>query len=219
MLHEILLSLSGHPSPLLTSQLSTPQTGISPPERQLLEQAAHLSDIHIKLSSHSARIASAHPSAVCRAVATAVKSNHLAAFQRKVLDVEASILQESPDLVGAYNIVPLTAVMGEFKQWTRRMDWLWEVVQYMGSDTNPGGALCGGATIMERLRIELQSGYKDVKETALTLVAAGETTWLRQVSAWILYGKLPVVGGDDFFIQATDDEEVRISYLHHDMCT
>lgn len=212
MLHEILLSLSGHPCPLLRADLpdeSSAISGITPPERQLLASAAHLSDIHIKLINHTSKISNAHPSAICRAVATAIKSTHLAAFQRKILQVEENILKDDPELVGAYNIVPLTAVMAEFKQWTRRMEWLWEVAQYMASNVAPGGTLCCASTLMGRLRLELQSGYKDVQETALTLVQAAETTWLRQVSAWVLYGKLPSIGGEDFFIQPTKDEEVR----------
>lgn len=216
MLHEILLSLSGHPSPLLRADLSpeaSAAAGITPPERQLLATAAHLSDIHINLINQTGRISNSHPSAICRAVATAIKTIHLAAFQRKVLDVEKSILQEDPEYVGAYNIVPLTAVMGEFKQWTRRMEWLWDVVQFMTSNPDGSDHLCWGAKIMEKLRTELQSGYRDVEETATSLVKAAETTWLRQVSAWVFYGKLPAIGGDDFFIQETQGDYTTVPEL------
>ncbi|KAF5583026.1 gamma-tubulin complex component GCP4 [Fusarium pseudocircinatum] len=208
MLHEILLSLSGHPSPLLRTDATQPHalSGVSPAERQLLASAAHLSDVHIKLISYTAQVANSHPSTICRAVATAIDSIHLAAFQRKVLDVEASILQDDPDLVGAYNIVPLTAVIGEFKDWTRRMEWLWEMVQFMLAK-NKKGETCHGAQLMDRLRVELQSGYRDVQETAMSLVAVAETAWLKQVSAWILYGRLPSFGGDDFFVQKVEESE------------
>ncbi|KAL6913018.1 hypothetical protein FSST1_010778 [Fusarium sambucinum] len=217
MLHEILLSLSGHPSPLLrpdTAQ-SNALSGISPAERQLLASAAHLSDVHIKVISYTAQVANSHPSTICRAVATAIDSIHLAAFQRKVLDVEESILQDDPELVGAYNIVPLTAVMGEFKDWIRRMDWLWEMVQFMLAKDKKGEG-CHGAQLMDRLRLELQSGYRDVQETALSLVAVAETAWLKQVSAWILYGRLPSFGTEDFFVQkveASEEEYISRSSL------
>ena len=205
MLHEILLSLSGHPSPLLRTD--TPATasfaGITPPERQLLASAAHLSDVHIKLIASTAQIADTHPSPICRAVASAVDSVHLAAFQRKVLEVEEGILRDDPDLVGAYNIVPLTAIIGEFQQWTRRMDWLWELLQFMAEEKD--GQPCQAAQMMNRLRSELQSGYRDIEETALSLVAVAETAWLKQVSAWILYGRLPSFGSDDFFVQKIVD--------------
>ncbi|KAM0187969.1 hypothetical protein ACHAPA_002624 [Fusarium lateritium] len=210
MLHEILLSLSGHPSPLLRTDATQPHalSGVSPAEQQLLASAAHLSDVHIKLISYTAQVANSHPSTICRAVATAIDSIHLSAFQRKVLDVEASILQDDPELVGAYNIVPLTAVMGEFKDWTRRMDWLWEMVQFMLAKDKKGGE-CHGAQLMDRLRLELQSGYRDVQDTAMSLVTVAETAWLKQVSAWILYGRLPSFGSEDFFVQKVEqsDEE------------
>ncbi|EEU42993.1 uncharacterized protein NECHADRAFT_46654 [Fusarium vanettenii 77-13-4] len=208
MLHEILLSLSGHPSPLLRTDTSQPNalSGVSPAERQLLASAAHLSDVHVKLISYTAQIANAHPSTICRAVATAIDTIHLSAFQRKVLEVEASILRDDPELVGAYNIVPLTAVVGEFKDWTRRMDWLWEMVQFMLAKDKKG-EVCHGAHLMDRLRLELQSGYQDVQDTAMSLVTVAETAWLKQVSAWILYGRLPSFGIEDFFVQNVQDSD------------
>ncbi|GAB0137563.1 hypothetical protein EsDP_00005823 [Epichloe bromicola] len=205
MLHEILLSLSGHPSPLLRPP-SSPEAdalaGITPPERQLLSSAGHISDLHTKLIAYSSEIATSHSSTICRTVATAISSVHLAAFQRKVLDVEASILKNDSELVGAYGIVPLTAVMGEFQQWTRRLEWLWDTVRFIMA-TNDDGRACHGATLIDRLRDELQSGYQDVAATAESLVKAAETAWLKQVSAWVLYGRLPSFGADDFFVQAT----------------
>lgn len=206
MLHEILLSLSGHPSPLLRTSTSEPHalSGLSPPERQLLASAAHLSDIHTKLIGYTAQIASSHTSTICRAVATAIDSIHLSAFQRKVLEVEESILKEDPEYVGAYNIVPLTSVMGEFKEWTRRMEWLWEMVQFMLAKRKDGG-VCQGSQLMDRLRTELQSGYKDVEATAISLVTVAETAWLKQVSSWILYGRLPSFGSEDFFVQRAEE--------------
>lgn len=202
MLHEILLSLSGHQSPLLKAELSNGSAAsiITPSERQLLASAAHLSDVHINLIKHTGRVSSSHPSTICRAIATAIQSTHLAAFQRKVLEVEESILKDDPELVGAYNIVPLTAVMAEFQPWTRRMEWLWEVVQFM-EEKDSSSRLCWGSKAIDKLRLELQSGYKDIQETALTLIKAAETAWLRQVSTWVLYGRLPTVGGDDFFVR------------------
>ncbi|KXH45947.1 Spc97/Spc98 family protein [Colletotrichum simmondsii] len=205
MLHEILLALSGHPSPLLRTDNTDPNalsTAISPPERELLATAAHLSDLHVKLRSYTAPIAAEHPSTICRATATAIQSVHLAAFQRKVLDVEETILRKDSSLVGAYNIVPLTAVMGEFSEWTRRMEWLWEIVQFMLKKQQ--GQTCRGAQLIDRLRSELQSGYVDIERTAMSLVSVAETAWLKQVSAWILYGRLPTFGGEDFFVQKSE---------------
>lgn len=204
MLHEILLSLAGHPSPLLRSA-SDPSTAasssiITPSERELLAQAAHLSDLNIKLITSTDQVSASHPSPVCRAVASSVTSTHLAAFQDKILQVEEGILQQHPEYVGAYNIVPLTTVMGEFAPWRRRLEWLWSAMKYMMREGS-GRPPCSAAQIIDWLRSELKSGYRDVEQAALGLVAAAETAWLKQVSAWILYGRLPNIGGDDFFIR------------------
>lgn len=230
MLHEILLSLSGHPSPLLRTAAAAASHGgassdpatagpgalITPPERELLAGVAHLSDLHVKLLSFAAQIAAQHPSTICRAVATAVEGTHLAAFQRKVLAVEEGILRQDAALVGAYNIVPLAAIVAEFAGWTRRLEWLWETVEFMLRKERAADGrevACTGARAINRLRAELQTGYQDVEETARSLVRVAETAWVKQVSAWILYGRLPGFGAGDFFIQKADDDEVRAKYL------
>lgn len=221
MLHEILLSLSGHPSPLLRSAQAAGPHGnaiagsplITPPERELLAAVAHLSDLHVKLLSFGAQVAASHPSTICRAVATAIEGTHLAAFQQKVLEVEEGVLRKDAGLVGAYNIVPLTAVVGEFGTWTRRMEWLWEVMEFMlkrDKGENGREIFCTGAAVINRLRGELQTGYQDIEETARSLAQVAETAWVKQVSAWILYGRLPGFGANDFFVQKTADaDEVR----------
>lgn len=219
MLHEILLSLSGHPSPLLrTATAPEPHDAssrslITAPERALLANIAHLSDLHIRLRSFSAQVAQQHPSAICRAVATSIENVHLAAFQRKVLEVEESVLRKDAGLVGAYNIVPLTAVVAEFAGWTRRMEWLWGVLEFMlrrGEGEHEGQMVCTGAEVMNRLRGELQTGYVDVEETARGLVRVAEVAWVKQVSAWVLYGRLPGFGAGDFFVRKAEDaDEVR----------
>jgi hypothetical protein len=206
MLHEVLLALSGHPSPLLRNGASkTAQSVLSAPERELLSTAGHLSELHCNLISHTAQIGMSDSSIICKAVSSAIGSIHLAAFQRKILEVEDGILRKDAGLVGAYNIVPLTAVMGEFSGWTRRLEWLWVLVQFMlkkGKNTK-----CTGAVLIDKLRSELQTGYADIEETALSLIRVAETAWLKSVCAWILYGQMPSFGGDDFFIRRDADSE------------
>jgi hypothetical protein len=206
MLHEILLSLSGHPSPLLTADHSSPTSILSPPEKALLSSVAHLSDLHCKLLANTKTIASTHPSSICQAVATGISSTHLAAFQCKVLEVEEGILRKDAGLVGAYNIVPLTAVVGQFSPWTRRLEWFLEVVQFMMFG---GGSKCSGAMVIDKLCDAIQTGYVDIEESALSLVKVAETAWLKQVSAWILYGRLPSFGRGDFFVQ-TAEEDIQV---------
>ncbi|KAK5633046.1 hypothetical protein RRF57_008760 [Xylaria bambusicola] len=212
MLHEILLSLSGHPSPLLRNDHSDSGASalISPPERQLLKTAAHLSDLHCNLREQTNHINNTHPSAICRAVSTAIVAIHLAPFQRKIIEVEDGILRKDAALVGAYNIVPLTAVIGQFSDWTRRLEWLWELVKFMKDDKGREDRVpCQAAKIIDRLRGELQTGYADISETAQSLLQVAETSWLKQVSTWVLYGRRPTVGGYDFFICEDGEEEQR----------
>ena len=135
MLHEILLSLSGQPSPLFNPETEGGAISedafplVSPPEKALLASLAHLSRLHTDLRTHTALISSSHPSVICRAVSTAISSRHLGEFQRKILEVEKSILVEDSGYVGGYGIVPLSTIVGEFSPWTRRLEWLWETVR------------------------------------------------------------------------------------------
>ena len=127
MLHDILLSLSGHPSALFDAGRARFDNVLSPPERGLLASTGRLAELHRRTRDHAAIISTTHSSVVCRAVAAAITSLHLAAFQRKVLDVERQVLARDAAVVGAYDIVPLAGVVAAFAEWTRRMDWLFEL--------------------------------------------------------------------------------------------
>ncbi|GME34188.1 Spc97/Spc98 family protein [Neofusicoccum parvum] len=227
MLHEILLSLSGHPSSLFDAE--KPDSGspitpasfplLSPPEAELLSNIARLAQLHRAIRSHAQTVSSSHPSTICRAVATAITSSHLAKFQQKILDVEARILKQDASIVGAYNIVPLAGVVAEFDEWTRRMEWYWEMACFMlpkesasKSKSKDSGA-CTGAGLIDRLRQEAQTGYPDVEAAALDLSKVAETAWLRQLSAWVLYGRLPTHGMKDFFIAQIKGEDSIVDYI------
>ncbi|EAS34937.3 Spc97/Spc98 family protein [Coccidioides immitis RS] len=213
MLHEILLSLSGQPSPLFdqsTTEGDSATAGfplLTPPEKALLSSIAHLSRLHKLLRSHTSQISSSHPSTVCRAVSTSIATEHLGNFQRKILDVEKAILTCDPGYVGGYGIVPLSTIVGDFAPWVRRMEWLWDVARFMlpeslrGEEHAPRITPSTGAELIDRLTKDSQTGYVDLEEMALALIKTAETAWMRQLSMWILYGQLPAFGRDDFFIQ------------------
>ncbi|KAE8385952.1 Spc98 family-domain-containing protein [Aspergillus alliaceus] len=214
MLHEILLSLSGQPSQLFDTHSEQDAVSedafplLSPPEKALLTSLARLSRLHAKLRAHTALISSSHHSVICRAVSTAISTQHLGGFQRKVLEVEKAILVEDSGYVGGYGIVPLSTIVGEFSPWTRRLEWLWEVARFILPDRRKGNSqCCTGAALIDYLRAESQTGYVDIGEMALHLISAAETAWMRQLSTWLLYGNLPVLGKDDFFIQAENTVE------------
>lgn len=218
MLHEILLSLSGHPSALFDAQTgsahvtSTAHRLLSPPEAELLSSIGHLSRLHRKTRDHVARIAASHPSTVCRAVATSITSRHLEQFQCKILDVESRILKQDASTVGAYNIVPLAGIVSEFSEWIRVMEWLWDISNFMLPSYIPpksekmDSKAASGAGMIDKLRTEAQTGYPDIEEAARGLSKVAETSWLRQLSSWLLYGRLPSFGGSDFFIQHDDED-------------
>ncbi|KAL5428540.1 hypothetical protein PMIN04_000686 [Paraphaeosphaeria minitans] len=226
MLHEILLSLSGHPSALFDprqghSHVTSKSIALlSPPEAELLSSLGHLSRLHRQIRDHVARIASSHPSTVCRAVATAISSHHLERFQQKILDVEASILKQDASTVGAYNIVPLAGIVVEFSEWVRLMEWLCDISNFMAApETSRKGEQkdskpASGADIIDRLRATAQTGYPDIEEAALYLSAIAETSWLRQLSTWLLSGRLPAFGASDFFIEEESDEYPSFTVNH-----
>ncbi|CAI6273914.1 unnamed protein product [Periconia digitata] len=223
MLHEILLSLSGHPSALFDSApshaTSTPKHVdlLSPPETELLSSLGHLSRVHRRLRHHVARLAASHPSTVARAVATAITSYHLDRFQQKILDVESRILKQDASTVGAYNIVPLATLVGEFSEWTRVMEWLWDISNFIlpseasKKGDEPVGKACSGAELIDKLRAEAQTGYPDIEEAALHLSTVAESAWLRQLATWLLHGRLPSFGASDFFIE--DDSSDELSFI------
>lgn len=214
MLHELLLALSGHPSSLLFPSNDEAENKIvrdllSPAETALLKSLSEdLGEKHRNIRERATDISSVHVSIVCRAVSTAIVSTHLGNFQQRILEVERWILEENSNLVGAYNIVPLSGLVSAFDGWGRKLEWLWNLVQFIQSDV-PGKGIrqgtvnqrsCTGSRILERLRESTHTGYPDIEQIALHLTKIAEEAWLKQVSAWVLYGRLPSLGAADFFI-------------------
>lgn len=216
MLHEILLSLAQGPSPLLCS-LSIKatdtdellQSRLSPAEQALLNSLAqNLGQKHKNIREKASIISTSHPSTVCRALSTAIIATHLAKFRRKILEVESDILEENASVVGAYNVVPLSAIVGAFDGWGRKLEWLWDLVQHVQAPSDTGNSRltqscqdpCTAAAAITYLRNATHTGYQDIEEISLDLVKVAETAWLKQVSAWVLYGRHPTHGAADFFI-------------------
>lgn len=231
MLHELLLALSGYPSPLFDRSLdkhATIHDHLSPAESNLLQSLAQdLGEKHVRTRDIATEVVAHHPSTVCRAVAISIKSVQLGKFQQAILDVERNILQENPSSVGAYNIVPLSGIAGAFDGWSRKLQWLLSLANFMKSPGTSGSGSnqvsCTAASVMQWLRDATHTGYPDIEQISLQLVAVAESAWLRQLSAWVLYGKLPSLGADDFLVQkkavsaeqgvADDEYEIRSGFL------
>ncbi|KAK3617441.1 hypothetical protein LTR56_012753 [Elasticomyces elasticus] len=210
MLHEVLLALSGHPSPLFQSAPvdnsdANIHSLLSPLEAALLKSISTLAEQHRQLRNHVQSVESKHQSTVCRAVATAIRQKHLARFQQRILDVESKILTRDATIVGAYDIVPLASIVAEFDDWHRLMFWLWETVQSIQITTKSTSDGCSGAALINHLRAEASTGFPEIESAAIELSRVAESAWLRQLSPWIVHGKLPAYGSSDFFIRAMPD--------------
>ncbi|KAK4900071.1 hypothetical protein LTR27_002834 [Elasticomyces elasticus] len=192
MLHEVLLALSGHPSPLFQAAPvdkadANIQSLLSPSEAALLKSIGTLAERHRLLRDHVQRIESKHRSTVCRAVATAIRQKHLARFQQRILDVESKILTRDATIVGAYDIVPLASIVAEFDDWHRLMFWLWETVQSIQPATKSALDGCSGAALINHLRAEASTGFPEIESAAIELSRVAENAWLRQLSPWIVH--------------------------------
>ena len=207
MLHELLVTLSGH------SSLSSPSQQhdqsfkelLSPSEKILVDSIARLGSLQSEIHGVASSISNSHESIVCRAVATRVKGFHLAAFQRDIVSIENGILAHDSQYVGAYDIVPLTGIAGPLNKWTPILDWLKTLLVFVqGKDSDSPNVFSkgrSGAQVIDWLRKESHTGYPDVEQVVLDLVKTAESTWIRMISAWTLYGYPPAVGAEDFFIQ------------------
>ena len=218
MLHELLLTLSGHASPLLSTD-DRFEYGhalgqlVSPPERVLIKSIARLGQVQANIRLQASSVTTSHRSLVCRAVAAAINDIHLARFQSQVLDVEKKILGKDAYFVGAYNSVPLSAVCCNFDGWTRVLEWLHGLVVFVNAaDEGSRGSEQSSRTaaqLIARLRSELKTGYPDLEKIALQLTTTAEATWLRQASSWLLHGILPTLGEEDFFIRKVQITDQR----------
>ncbi|KAI4158475.1 MAG: hypothetical protein LQ342_007395 [Letrouitia transgressa] len=215
MLHELLLALSGHPSPLLDHDDSKLDIGpvqgfLSPSEIALLKSlSTDLGGKYKKVRDRANSISMLHDSTVCRAVSASILSVHLLQFQRKIVEIETQILNQDSQYVGAYNIVPLSSIVGAFNGWTRKLDWLWKLVWFVQPDDKTRHYQCTASRIIGYLHDAIHTGYPDIEHLSLELTRVAETAWLKQLSSWVLYGKLSHLSNTDFFV-AQDDNNHRI---------
>lgn len=212
MLHEVLLALAGHQSPLFDSACTENFPYVTSSESELLNSLGRLASLHRALKSHTSRIADVHTSFICRAVGRDIAYSHLLRFRQAVLDVERRILSDDASNVGAYNIVPLASIVGELGSWRRVLEWCWDLALFIlpvdGEATSELGTprkdgLRNGAALINKLRQDINTGYPDVESAARQLLSTSEMTWMRQLSAWLLEGKVSKYALCDSFVQPT----------------
>jgi hypothetical protein len=211
MLHELLLVLSAHESSIFkpwppppskpeTIILDSTFNDIHPSERAALNNLAHLSFLHKTLRQSVSRIVQSHPSIVVRAIVSAVREK-IHGFQSSIEEIERMILTRDDSVVGAFDIVPLARLSTLLGEWDRIIEYLHKFVLSITNEST-------GAQVLDRLQRDQHTGYPDIEEIVLKLIAAGEEAWLRQVSSWVLYGRIPQLGYSDFFIHPSNDPNI-----------
>jgi hypothetical protein len=140
---------------------------------------------------------------VCRAVSSSIADHHLNKFLDKIIEVETCILKKDAGYVGAYDIVPLSTIVSEFAPWTRRLEWLSMVAKHLDGSSKGGHAhrQSSAADVLNVLERETRTGYSDVQDMAVALLIVAQRAWMRAASLWILYGKLPTAGSEDFCVK------------------
>ena len=211
MLHELLLVLSAHESSIFKPwppPPSSPETivldstfnNIHPSERAALNNLAYLSFLHKTLLNSISKLIHSHSSIVIRAIVSSVRDK-LHGFQATVEDIERMILTRDDSVVGAFDIVPLARLTTLLGEWDRIIEYLHKFVSAIKPEST-------GAQVLDQLQRDLHTGYPDVASIVTKLIAAGEEAWLRQVSSWVLYGRIPQLGYSDFFIHPSTDPNV-----------
>lgn len=98
----------------------------------------------------------------------------------------------------------LAKIMSGFEGWERILSYLHSLASAMGE--------MGGGELINRLRTDIHTGFPTLEAVSLHLLKIAETAWLREVSTWVLYGRLP--SSEDFFI--TESESVVLNPVNED---
>ncbi|KAL0638595.1 hypothetical protein Q9L58_002321 [Maublancomyces gigas] len=195
-----------------------------PPNRAILASLSTLGHLHISLRNACSQITTTHSSTIARAVASGIDTHHLHSFRSRILAVERSVLQRDAAMVGGYDIVSLALILGSFEGWERVLRYLHDLAESIlstpdapeGKHTRSGRSRSiTGAELINRLRADIYTGFPTLEAVALHLLEVAETAWLREVSTWVLYGRLPSSSSfgsssasADFFI-TEDESEVQ----------
>lgn len=126
--------------------------------------------------------------------------------------------------MGGYDIVSLALILGDFEGWERVLRYLHSLTESILSASGApeeSHARAGrrrsitGAELINRLRADIYTGFPTLETVALHLLEVAETAWLREVSTWVLYGRLPSSSSfgsssasADFFV-TEDESEVQ----------
>lgn len=138
-------------------------------------------------------------------------------FHDHVVKVEASVLKRESGVVGGYDIVALARILTDFDGWDRILQYLDGLTNFMLTGLSiTDEAVAGegewmtGAQLTNKLRKDIYTGYPSLEKVSMQLLQVAETAWLRQISTWVLYGRLPTFGGEDFFVKEKEGDGERV---------
>lgn len=217
MLHEVLLVLAGHTSPIVSdTPTALSDTLLHPSETALIANIAQFGRLHysvktkvaIVLGSYmdlpspevarfAARFYPGPYSAACHAVANLVEQKVTGEFNRVLIQLERSILSSDKSLANtslkaSSAAMSLTSIVAQTVHlWLRRFQYADELLGYIMSRR----VFCH--EILTRLANDSDTGFPDVKCLVMACITAVENVWVSLIVSWIFYGK---AGTRDFFI-------------------
>lgn len=249
MLQELLLSLSGHSSPLLSlpSSFSTSPAGtsqktssiglhadlqaqysaFSAAELALLSSLANdlgarhtsirtTANAILSFSSSSPSPSPTSASSICKAVAANILHVQLARFQQTLVRIERGILEEDAEWVGARGQVSLSALVAalEGEGWSRKMKFLERSVQLLKNGLEGGtGAKSRGAEVVDWLRMEVKTGWPDVRALCTELLIVAEAAWVRGLAGWVCFGRISEKEVEvDSMVSLQDNGEAEVNW-------
>lgn len=205
MLTEVLLVLAGYPSGVIKpGSLIDPV--LSNAEKGLLVQVAQFGQVHGNVKTKIDQIRRHSDSrkrypACVHAIAAVIEDNIVGELDSQLLKLESDIVQEDSVYVGGNKIVSLSYIVSlTVKAWERRINYSDNLLNYIMSEEST-------CAIIERLNEDVTTGYGDLEPVANACLIAAQKAWIRMLSSWIVYGRLPFTT-DAFMIKYNKDNDL-----------
>jgi hypothetical protein len=224
MLHEVLLVLAGYESELISENagtvLSAAGSQLHPSEHTQLLQVARFGQLNDEVTKRVKFVQSSYMksgvvdkydfsekvfpgpySSCCHALCGVLDRSLLQSFRETLIGIEQQILDRDSLYVGGDNVVSLSFVTSKtIKEYERRFLYAKSLLYFIMADGNERSTP-GSHEIINRLMNDNVTGYKDIQELTTQLLIQVESSWLRSLRSWIIYGRLPVSDKEDLLVQ------------------
>lgn len=217
MLHEVLIVLAGHESPLVTktpSNVPLREGLLHKSEQALLAQVAVLGELHRQVATRIKHIHQLYHSTTSNsnsnsqfikgpfppsshAIASTIDNLLLRPFRTTLVELEREILSNNSRYVGGNKIVSLSMIVSEtVGKYERRFRYSESLLNYLVTN-----CIRSCFDVLTRLEKDKITGYEDVKQVVNGCISQVHRTWIQQLCCWCLYGRLPRYGvGNDFMV-------------------